>query len=88
MKRITASLLSVLMLLSLSACQGGEGSAGLIGVILLIIGIVNTAAPRFSWYLKDGWKFKDAEPSDGALALIRIGGIVALVIGVIALLAG
>lgn len=88
MKRIMVPLLSVLMLLLLSACQGGESGVGFAGVILLVIGIVNTAAPRFAWYLKDGWKFKDAEPSDDAISLTRAGGIIAIIIGLIALLAG
>lgn len=88
MKRIMVPLLSVLTLLLLSACQGGESGVGFAGVILLVIGIVNTAAPRFVWYLKDGWKFKDAEPSDDAISLTRAGGIIAIIIGLIALLAG
>ncbi len=51
-------------------------------ILLLIVGIFNTAAPQAAWYLSDGWRFKDAEPSETALDLTRFGGIVAIIIAV------
>lgn len=53
----------------------------LIGLIALIIGVVNIASPETAWYLSDGWKYKDAEPSDEALLLTRVGGGSAILIG-------
>lgn len=53
----------------------------LIGLIALIIGVVNIASPETAWYLSDGWKYKDAEPTDEALLLTRVGGGAAILIG-------
>ena len=52
-------------------------------VLLLAVGIFNTCAPKAAWYLSTGWQFRDAEPSDAALAFARFGGIIALMIAVI-----
>ena len=59
----------------------------LVALLLCGVGIFNLAAPKASWYLSYGWRFKDAEPSDAYMALARIGGGIAVVIGVIMLIA-
>ena len=51
-------------------------------LLLLTVGVFNTCAPKAAWYLSTGWQFRDAEPSDEALALARFGGIVCLAIGI------
>lgn len=58
-----------------------------VALLLCGVGIFNLAAPKVSWYLSYGWRFKDAEPSDAAITLSRIGGGIAVVIGVIMLIA-
>lgn len=58
-----------------------------VALLLCGVGIFNLAAPKVSWYLSYGWRFKDAEPSDAAITLSRIGGAIAVVIGVIMLIA-
>lgn len=58
---------------------------GLFGFILLILGIVSVASPNTAWYLSVGWKIKDAEPSDAALAMNRVGGVFACIVGFIIL---
>jgi len=45
--------------------------------ILLIIGIIN---PRFAWQMSEGWKFKDAEPSETYLVMTRMISVAMLVI--------
>ena len=60
----------------------------LIALVLAVIGGLNVAAPRVSWYLEYGWRFRDAEPSEAALFLNRCGGVLALIVAVILLLAG
>lgn len=57
-----------------------------LGLILLAAGLFCAAAPRAVWELQYGWRFKDAEPSDLALAMNRICGIAAAVIAVILML--
>lgn len=59
--------------------SGGNGGFGL---LLAAVGLFDLLAPRVSWYLAYGWRFKDAEPSDAALAVGRIGGGIALLAGI------
>lgn len=55
----------------------------LIVVIFLIgIGLFNIFAPNDAWQLNYGWRFKNAEPSDAAIEMNRIGGIIAIIVGV------
>ena len=54
-----------------------------VGIILLVVGIVSAVWPDKIWYLNWGWRYKDAEPSDMALTLNRIGGVIAAVIGLV-----
>ena len=49
---------------------------------LIVIGVFNAVWPKTAWYLGYGWRFKDAEPSEAALSLTRVGGIIAAVIGI------
>ena len=58
----------------------------LVIILLLLIGIFNAVSPETAWYLSDGWKYKNAEPSEEALGVTRLGGIVALVLGVMMIL--
>ncbi len=56
-----------------------------IGFILIIVGILNIAFPKAMWMISDGWKFRDAEPSDAAIAMHRFGGVVGIFIGIVAI---
>ncbi|WP_206831767.1 DUF6199 family natural product biosynthesis protein [Alicyclobacillus fructus] len=59
------------------------------GFILFVVGLFHVFAPRAAWYLHIGWKIRGAEPTDEYLLLIRVGGIVMCVVGVlIAVLVG
>lgn len=50
-------------------------------LVLIGLGTLAVVNPRLAWYLSDGWKFRDAEPSDAALVMARIGGVVTVLIG-------
>jgi hypothetical protein len=52
-----------------------------VGFILIIVGIIGAAFPQAMWYMSEGWKFKDAEPSDFYLIMNRVMGVVAVIIG-------
>ncbi|MCA9423353.1 MAG: hypothetical protein KDE50_01330 [Caldilineaceae bacterium] len=52
------------------------------GIFFLIAGLIGLLAPRLAWYLGEGWKLKDVEPSDLLLITTRIGGLIAIVIGI------
>lgn len=63
-----------------------EKNVGLI-LLLLVIGVINTAWPKAAWYLEMGWKIKDAEPSEAALGVSRLTGVIALIVAAILILA-
>lgn len=54
----------------------------LLGAVLLIGGFLVFTAPEALWYLEEGWKHKNAEPSDIALLMNKIGGVVGALVGV------
>ncbi|MCG7378088.1 hypothetical protein MH215_13885 [Paenibacillus sp. ACRSA] len=54
-----------------------------IGVLALILGALFAIWPYLGWYLRLGWRLKDAEPSDLALSVDRILGVVLVIIGLI-----
>lgn len=71
---------------SFSAPQAtGNPGRFLFGLIAIGSGLLGTIKPEWAWYLRDGWRFRDAEPSDIALVVIRGGGVLALVIGLVVL---
>ena len=55
----------------------------LCGLLLCGVGLWGLLAPQTAWYVSHGWRYKDAEPSDAALAVESIGGIIAIVGGLI-----
>ena len=67
--------------------KDGDGGYALLGIFLLAVGAWNTFAPRMAWYFSYGWRFRNAEPSDAALAFQSIGGVVFLLAGGVCLLA-
>lgn len=53
------------------------------GLAVIGLGAAQVRHPRFFWYLSEGWKFRDAEPSDLALGLGRLGGVVTIIVGLV-----
>jgi len=53
----------------------------LVALLLIGFGLLEVINPRITWYLSEGWKFKDAEPSDLYLAVSRVVGAVLVLIG-------
>lgn len=54
-------------------------------VLVIGLGVLNVAKPRIAWWLAIGWRFKDAEPSNLALILNRVGGVICIIGGILAL---
>lgn len=54
-----------------------------VGVLALILGVLFAIWPYLGWYLRLGWRLKDAEPSDLALSVDRILGVVLVIIGLV-----
>ena len=61
----------------------GSGGSPLLALLLLAVGLFDLISPRTAWYLGYGWRFKDAEPSDAALVLYRVGGVIAVLAALI-----
>ncbi len=61
-----------------------EGNFGrvLVGLILIAFGAFELFAPETAWYLSRGWAYKNVEPSDAALTFSRIGGGIAIFMGI------
>ena len=55
------------------------------GLLVIVIGVITVCAPYGAWYLEHGLYYKDAEPSEIALNLIRVGGVLMIVGGVVML---
>lgn len=64
-----------------------SGPSPLLAMLLGALGVFHLAAPRAAWMVSHGWRFKDAEPSDLALAVNRVGGGAAVLAAVLMLLA-
>jgi len=51
-------------------------------LLCMIIGVCSIIWPRVMWYLSEGWKFKNVEPSDLALTMTRVGGVLMVILGI------
>lgn len=52
----------------------------LIKIIISIFALVGIINPELFWKLSEGWKFRDAEPSDAYLVYTRIVSVVILIV--------
>lgn len=77
-------LLDVLRLDRRAGSHGAGPYLGL-GILLIVLGGVGAAAPRALWYIGYGWRYKDVEPSNMALLVNRVSGIIGIVLGIICL---
>ena len=46
--------------------------------LFMFMGIISLLFPKVSWWLGAGWQFKNAEPSNLALVVARLGGVIAI----------
>ncbi|WP_181347365.1 DUF6199 family natural product biosynthesis protein [Thalassobacillus sp. CUG 92003] len=56
------------------------------GIVMILFGLLGAIFPHAAWYLEIGWKLRDAEPSELALIVNRVGGILASIVGLFVLL--
>ena len=59
------------------------GSYAPLAVILLPLGIFSLVKPERACYVSWGWRYKNAEPSDGALLAQRLEGVVLTAAGIL-----
>lgn len=60
----------------------------LLGIVFIVFGVFAMGNAEGTWQMNTGWQFKNAEPSDLALAMTTIGGIVALIAGIALIIGG
>jgi hypothetical protein len=60
--------------------MGGVCLGFLILFIMLIMFIISIFAPYVGWWMSVGWKLRDAEPSDMALVMYRVGGVIGTIV--------
>ena len=65
--------------------EGNSGGAGflLLGVVLVLVGVFQFVSPETMWKFNWGWRFKNAEPSDLALTMGMLGGVLTIVLGIV-----
>ena len=68
--------------------SGGRVLAILLGIGLIAFGLWSCANPERVWEMENGWKFKDAEPSDLALRWNEVAGAIMVVIGIVMIIVG
>ena len=52
-------------------------------VIALAVGLLCIISPDTAWYLRDGWRYRDAEPSAFALGVTRGCGVACIAFAVV-----
>jgi len=57
----------------------------LIGLLVIGIGALTIAFPKTHWFLSWGWRYKNSEPSNAALTVSAIMGVIIIIAGVILL---
>ena len=67
--------------------EPGRSGHPVLALLLLAVGAFQAITPQTAWMLSDGWRFKNAEPSESALTAHRAAGIVMIFAGAILLLA-
>lgn len=60
----------------------------LLGLFLIVVGLVSIFNPKLGWWLSDGWKYKDVEPSGCAMFAQVVGGIIAVIFGLVVVFTG
>jgi len=61
---------------------GREDFRIVFAVIGVVAGLISLLAPRVVFFLQEGWKFEDVEPSEAFLLVTRLGGLLAICLGI------
>ncbi len=57
--------------------------AKVVAIVFLIgLGVLNILKPQIFWFLSWGWRYRDAEPSDVALVVGRVSGVIGVMVAI------
>ena len=54
-----------------------------LGLLIVLLGGIHALFPKIPIYIKYGWRFENAQPSEAYLLVTRIGGILAVIAGLV-----
>lgn len=57
----------------------------ILGVLSILLGLLYVLRPRLAWKISiwgKRWMYRDAEPTDGTLILMRAAGVIGILVGV------
>ena len=57
----------------------------IMGALLILLGVLYVLRPKLAWKISHWgkrWMYRDAEPTDGALILMRAAGVIGILVGV------
>ena len=54
-----------------------------LGLLIVLLGGIHALFPKIPIYIKYGWRFENAHPSEAYLLVTRIGGILAVIAGLV-----
>lgn len=49
----------------------------------ILLSMVPIVSPRTAWKIREGWKYKHAEPEDWLLVTIRLRGVFGLIVSMV-----
>jgi hypothetical protein len=55
----------------------------IVPIIIISSSVCSIIWPKTMWYLTKGWQYKNVEPSDAALMMTRVGGVVGVIGGIV-----
>ena len=55
-------------------------------LLIIIASVCSIIWPKTIWYLTEGWRYKNVEPSELALPMIQVGGIAGILWGLYAVI--
>jgi hypothetical protein len=57
----------------------------LIGIGAIAVGCINLLFPQLIFFLREGWKFQDAKPSELFIMLTQMAGLAIISFGIVSL---
>lgn len=63
-----------------------EALFNFVSIVIILGSVCAIIWLKTMWYLTEGWKYKNVEPSDSALKTTRFGGVMGVIGGIVFLI--